>query len=106
MRLIDQPTSDEFSCERLIEHLKQFSSQCVIQTMMLRGMHDGQRIDNTTEEEINALIEAYKKISPREIMLYSIDRSTPEEQLEKVSVEELREIGKRIEKEGFKVQVN
>ena len=106
MRLIDQPTSKDFDCERLIEQLKQFSSQCIIQTMMLRGVHDGQRIDNTTEEEVEALIKAYKEIAPREIMLYSIDRSTPEDQLEKVSIEELREIAARIEKEGLKVQVN
>ena len=106
MRLIDQPTSKEFNSKNLIEQLNQFSSQCIIQTMILRGTHDGQSIDNTTEEEITALIKAYKEIAPREIMLYSIDRSTPEEQLEKVSIEELREIAARIEKEGLKVQVN
>lgn len=106
MRLIDQPASREFTSERVIEELKQFSSQCIIQTMMLRGYHDGKRIDNTTDCEIEALIRACKTISPREVMLYSIDRSTPEEKLEKVPIEELRSIAARFEAAGLKTQVN
>jgi wyosine [tRNA(Phe)-imidazoG37] synthetase (radical SAM superfamily) len=75
--------------------------------MMLRGEHDGKKVDNTTPEEVAALIEAYKKISPREIMLYSLDRSTPEEKLVKVEHDELVKIGRRIEEEsGVPVQVN
>ena len=40
-------------------------------------------------------------------MIYSLDRSTPEEKLVKVEKEELQAIGKRIEAEtGIRVQVN
>jgi hypothetical protein len=39
-------------------------------------------------------------------MLYSIDRSTPEEKLQKVEIDELRVIAARIEQAGIKVQVN
>ena len=75
--------------------------------MMLRGSHDGITVDNTTPEEIDALIEAYREIQPREIMLYSLDRSTPEEQLVKVEKPELEKIGREIEeRSGVKVQVN
>ena len=75
--------------------------------MILRGEHDGEKVDNTTPEEINALIEAYKAISPREIMIYSLDRSTPEEKLVKVEKPELEAIGKKIaEATGIPVQVN
>lgn len=106
MRLIDQPTSPDFNSEKLIEQLSKFSSRCIIQTMMLRGEHNGEIIDNTTDEEINALIDAYKKIAPKEVMLYSIDRSTPEENLKKVEIDELRKIAERFEAAGIKVQVN
>lgn len=106
MRLIDKPTSPDFNSEQLIEQLSKFSSQCIIQTMMLRGEHEGKVIDNTTDDEINALIDAYKKIAPKEVMLYSIDRSTPEENLKKVEIDELRKIGERFEAAGIKVQVN
>ena len=73
---------------------------------MLRGEHNGQRIDNTTDTEVEALIAAYLAIRPREVMLYSIDRRTPEEHLEKVPREELEAIARRIEAAGITVQVN
>ncbi len=102
MRKIDRPGSPEFTVERVINQLKQFAGQGIIQTMILRG----EGIDNTTDEEINALIEAYRQISPRSIMIYSIDRKTPDETLKAVSHEELTAIGARIEREtGIPVQV-
>ncbi len=107
MRLIDQPVSKQFTVEKVVESLEQFKGTGIIQTMMLRGEHDGKKVDNTVPEEVNALIEAYKRIMPREIMLYSLDRSTPEEKLKKVEKPELEAIGKRIEQEtGIPVQVN
>lgn len=107
MRLIDQPMSKSLTVERLIEQLTQFSKQCIIQTMMLRGSVEGKVVDNTIPEEVNALCEAYKLIAPREVMLYSIDRSTPCETISRIPAEELRAIGAHIESvTGIKVQVN
>lgn len=106
MRLIDQPTSPSFACEGVVKDLAQFSGQCVVQTMFLRGEHDGVKIDNTTPQEVEALIEAYKAISPRQVMIYSIDRKTPEQQLEKVTKEELEAIAAKIREEGIEVTVS
>ena len=75
--------------------------------MMCRGEHDGQIIDNTTDAEIDALIEAYRRIAPREIMIYTIDRPTPEVNLKKISKDELIQIGDRISAAtGIPVQVS
>ena len=107
MRIIDRPNSKDFTVEKVVDSLCQFAGSGIIQTMILRGEHDGIVIDNTTDEEICALIEAYKRICPREIMIYSLDRSTPEEKLLKVEKDELEAIGERIRKEtGIAVQVN
>ncbi|MDE7096133.1 MAG: radical SAM protein [Muribaculaceae bacterium] len=107
MRLIDRPNSKGFNVEKVINGLCEFEGSGIIQTMMLRGSHEGVSVDNTTDEEIEALINAYKQIRPREIMIYSLDRSTPEELLVKVEKDELTDIGKRIhEATGIKVQVN
>lgn len=106
MRIIDQPTSKEFTVDRVIERLKTFSGTGIIQTMILRGQHNGQTIDNTTDVEVEALIEAYRKIRPREVMLYSLDRSTPEENLQKVELTELEAIAKRIKDAGINVVVS
>lgn len=106
MRLIDRPVNRNFNVADLVERLKQFSGQCTVQTMMLRGEHDGERIDNTTDEEVEALLAAYLEIRPMEVMLYSIDRATPEENLQKVPKEELETIAERFRAKGIKVQVN
>ncbi|MDE7125875.1 MAG: radical SAM protein, partial [Muribaculaceae bacterium] len=60
----------------------------------------------TTEAEIEALAEAYRTIRPREVMLYSIDRKTPAENLSKVPREELETIATRFRSDNIKVQVN
>lgn len=103
MRLIDRPVSKEFTVDRVVEGLKQFSGTGIIQTMLLRGEHDGKRVDNTTPEEIEALIKAYEKIQPKEVMLYSLDRSTPEERLVKVEKEGLDRIAAMVRERGIKV---
>ena len=74
--------------------------------MILRGDHKGNHIDNTTDSEIDALIKAYKEIQPAEVMIYSLDRPTPETNLQKVEKPELEAIAEKIRKEGIKVQVN
>ena len=106
MRLIDQPNTPSFTSEKVIEQIAQFAGQCVIQTMFLRGWHNGNRIDNTTADEVKELIRAYKCISPRQVMIYSIDRKTPEQNLEKVNTEELNQIADIIRNEGINVTVS
>lgn len=106
MRLIDRPNDKDFTVKRTIEALKQFSREGIIQTMILRGSHNGRPVDNTTEEEIAALIDAYKEIMPASVMLYSLDRSTPEEKLIKVEKNELLEIADKIRNAtGLKIDV-
>lgn len=107
MRLIDRPNDPDFTVKRVLEGLRQFEDTGIIQTMMLRGTHEGHPVDNTSEEEVSALIDAYRHIRPASVMLYSLDRSTPAEQLVKVSKEELEDIAARIrEATGLPVTVS
>ena len=106
MRLIDRPNAPGFTVEKVVGQLKRFSGTGIIQTMILEGEHDGHDVSNTSPEEIRALIEAYKAIRPREVMLYSIDRTTPAEKLRKVPRERLEEIAEAVRAEGIEVQVN
>lgn len=103
---INRPVSPNCLPEGVIADLKRFSGQCVVQTIMIRGEYEGKHFDNTTNEELNALLKAYKQINPREVMLYSIDRKTPADNLEKVSKEELEHIAQRFRDAGITVQVN
>lgn len=106
MRLIDRPNSPQFTVDKVVEALQQFSGSGIIQTMFLRGTHNGIVVDNTTRQELDALIRAYNLIKPKSIMIYSLDRSTPEEKLVKVERQELERIGRLIEdKTGINVSV-
>ncbi len=106
LRLINRPLSPAFSAEEIIDRLAGFSGRCIIQTMLLRGEHEGAAVDNTTGEEIEALVRAYKRIDQRLMMLYSLDRATPEEKLEKIPDAEMRAIARRIKEESINVQTS
>lgn len=106
MRRIDRPANPSFTSEKVIEQIAGFGKQCIVQTMLLRGSWDGAAIDNTTDEEINALIDAYRRIQPRQVMIYSIDRRTPAQSLEKIQLTELESIAGRIRREGIDVTVS
>ncbi|MCM1520223.1 MAG: radical SAM protein [Lachnoclostridium sp.] len=106
MRVIDRPVDRNFTSEKAIGDIAQFGSECIVQTMFLRGTVDGVEIDNTTPAEVDALIKAYRHIKPRRVMIYSIDRPTPARTLTKVSREELEAIAGRIRSEaGVEVSV-
>jgi len=93
--------------DELIENLKKFNGNLIIQTLFLRGSSNGKQIDNTTPEEVNAWLEALNKIKPSEVMIYTISRDTPEGGLlNKVPVEELRQIALKVEKLGIRTQVS
>ncbi len=106
IRLINVPGNKNFNAQTVIEQLKAFNGQCIIQTMMLRGEHNGRVVDNTTEPEIEALLAAYREIQPKEVMLYSLDRPTPESQLKKVERDELEAIAERFRAAGITVVVS
>lgn len=107
MRALDRPGSPAYTVDVAIAGIKQFAGTGIVQTMLTRGEHDGAPVDNTTDAEISALIEAYRAIAPRQIMLYSIDRKTPEQSLRQVPKPELQAIAARISAAtGIPVQVS
>jgi wyosine [tRNA(Phe)-imidazoG37] synthetase (radical SAM superfamily) len=93
--------------DELIDNLKKFNGQLIIQTLFLRGRQNEKLIDNTTPEEINAWLEALERIRPSEVMIYTIARDTPEGGLlNKVPLNELMQIASRVEKLGIRTQVS
>jgi len=105
VRLMDCPNG-AFNMKRTIEQLVAFKGKVIIQTMFLRGSFKGQKIDNTTEKEIEAWIKLLQKIKPRQVMIYTIARDTPVETLEKVPLDQLEAIAQRVRNVGFEVQVS
>ena len=91
--------------ENIISELSRLKSEKTIQTLFLKGKNEWSDIDNTTEVEIRALIAAYKKIKPDSVMVYSFYRDTPSSDLIAIGGNELKNIARQIEKEGFKVEL-
>ncbi len=106
VQALDRPAPG-YDLSAVIDRIASFGRQGIVQTMICRGEHDGKPVDNSTEAEIKALIEAYLRIMPGEIMLYTIDRPTPEVNLRRVTREELEAIAARITAAtGIPVQVS
>ena len=104
VQLINKPQG-AYTVERTVELLKLFEGQFILQTMFLRGEYEGQRVDNTTEEQVAAWLRIVEQIAPRQVMIYSLDRDTPCPTLEKVGREELCRIAKRVEALGITCSV-
>ena len=102
---INKPNKPEHTFEQLVDNLVRFGNRCIVQTLLLRGENDGHAISNVSDEEFAKYVEIVKKIGPKYVMLYAIDRATPEKKLEKLTVEELEKYAQIIRNEGIEVKV-
>ena len=105
VRLIDQPADSHYTVRQVIEWMKTFRGQLIVQTMFVRGEHNGQRVDNTTPQEVAAWCDLMREVRPHQIMVYSLDRPTPEPLLTKVSKEEMTQLVAPLLAEGFNIQI-
>jgi wyosine [tRNA(Phe)-imidazoG37] synthetase (radical SAM superfamily) len=105
VQLIDRPVSKQFTVEWLRNQIKRFDGKMIIQTMFLRGENQGEKFDNTTDEEVDAWLDALIEMGTRSVMIYTIDRETPIKTLEKISIEELNRIAEKVRAKGIEVSV-
>ena len=98
IKKLDRPQQPHYDVMDVIEDLKKFDGHVIIQTMFLCG--DG--MDNTSEQYVAPWLEAVKDIKPQQVMVYTIDRETPDKLLEKASHETLDAIKARVEALGIK----
>ncbi len=104
VQLIDRPNAS-YSLKDTIENIKLFNNNFILQTMFLKGEVDGKVIDCTNHEHCQAWRELVRELRPREIMMYTIDRETPAQNLQKVTVEQMKEIAQPLLDEGFNIQI-
>ena len=106
MRRIDLPVNKNLTVAQIIEWLQQFNGDFTLQTCFLRGEHTGLKIDNTTPEELEAWYHAVELLRPKQIMIYVIDRKTPEEHLEKIPRERMETIAAPLIAKGHDVIIS
>lgn len=91
-----------YDVAKVVEALKRFEGDFILQTMFLRTS-DG--FDSSEREALNGWMEIVRTLRPREIMVYTIDRPTPEQGLEKFTAEEMRTLVQPLAEEGFNIQI-
>lgn len=102
---IDRPTGT-YSVDALIETMKAFQGNCIIQTLFMKGNYEGKTVDNTTDEYVLPWLQTVKEIAPRQVMIYTIDRETPATDLQKATREELNRIAALVKEAGITVSVS
>ena len=110
---IDAPTNEliarinkpapGYDIARVVEALKQFKGNFILQTCMLRSKEYD--FDSSRPEVLDGWMEIVRQLRPREIMVYTIDRPTPAQGLEKFTVEEMTALVQPLIDEGFKLQI-
>ena len=102
---VDRPSCN-FDVDKIIEKMKDFNGKCIIQTMFMKGTVNGKSVDNTGDEFVDKWLEKVKYISPSQVMIYTIDRETPNKDLLKATKEELDRIGKKVEAAGIECSIS
>ena len=105
IRLINQPTDSRYSVRQIVEGMKSFNGQLIVQTMFVRGTYEGKTIDNTTPAEVQAWCQLMREIRPHQIMVYSLDRPTPAPDLVQVSKDEMAALVAPLVSEGFDISI-
>ena len=74
--------------------------------MFLHGTGEGEEVSNITDDFVAPWLDAIEEISPKEVMIYTIDRDTPAQNLSKATKEELDCIAEKVRMRGLKCQVS
>ena len=102
---VDRPQGN-YNVEKQIELLCNFHGKVIIQTMFMKGEFEGESVDNTTPEYVLPYLEALKKIAPKKVMIYTLDRETPAQGLQKAPAEILDSIALQIKQLGLECSVS
>lgn len=94
-----------YSLQRVIESMKLFNGKFILQTMFLKGECDGKALDCTDPQLCRRWRELVLELRPRMVMMYTLDRDTPAQNLQRVSIEEMEEIAAPLRREGIEIQI-
>lgn len=100
VRKINKPVG-HYCLDEVVEDLKAFNGNFVLQTMFLKSDY----VDTSSPDLLGKWMEIVRVLRPREIMVYTIDRETPDKTLGKYTVEEMTAFVQPLIDEGFKIQV-
>lgn len=90
-----------YQMDKVIEGLRKFDGDFILQTMFLRSAD----FDTVTDEALSSWMNIVRELKPREVMVYTIDRETPDKSLGRYTVEEMTRMVQPLIDEGFNIQI-
>ncbi len=105
IRAVDQPQT-RYDVEALIERAAAMKGRCWVQTLFMRGHHEGKNLDNTTNAFVEPWLAALKRIQPEGVAIYTLDRESPVTGLEKADRATLEAIAEQVRALGLDVMVS
>lgn len=106
IRLVDRPVGLRYHVDEIIENMRCFNGHVIVQTMFLHGSMDGIDVSNTCERIVGPWLKAIEYIRPGGVMIYTIDRPTPDACLQKALPSELDAICRRVKNMGIDCSVS
>lgn len=97
---INKPVG-RYRLDEVVEAMMKFEGRFVLQTMFLKSPD----FDTAEPDALEKWMEIVRKVKPREIMVYTIDRETPDKSLAKYTVEEMTAFVQPLIDEGFRIQI-
>mgnify|MGYP003297940583 FL=1 len=97
---INKPVG-RYRLDEVVEAMMKFEGRFVLQTMFLKSPD----FDTAEPDALDKWMEIVRKVKPREIMVYTIDRETPDKSLAKYTVEEMTAFVQPLIDEGFRIQI-
>lgn len=102
---VDRPAG-HYDLQKIVSCLKAFNGKVIIQTMFMKGFIDGRDVSNVSDKYVLPWLETVKEISPEKVMIYTIDRETPDHDLQKATYEELDRILHLLQNEGIEASAS
>jgi wyosine [tRNA(Phe)-imidazoG37] synthetase (radical SAM superfamily) len=90
-----------YRLSEVVDNIKRFDGKFILQTMFLKSPD----FDLSTSENLSGWMDIVRELKPREIMVYTIDRETPDKTLGKYTVDQMREMVQPLIDEGYKIQI-
>lgn len=99
VEIVNRPTF-KYDIDKIIANLEAFNGDFVLQTMFLHFP----QFD--TKEYVGQWMDLVRRLKPRQTMVYTLDRETPEKDLEKYSSEQMRQMVQPLLDEGYNVTIS
>lgn len=103
--MADRPVG-HYDVSDVLHWLEEMGPRIIIQTMFMEGEHEGVDVGNCSPAFVDPWLEALRRIRPRQVMIYTIDRETPSPLLRKATHSQLDGIAEQIKALGIPVSVS